>query len=1083
MEDSPLCTSRKARGTAVVVAALAVLAFCSQSLAQAEADALTEAIKLYDEGDYLSAQEALLEIDRAKLSEEQQQKRDEYVNRVQVALIMTEKAVRDLEDADFALAAGESTKARFLLESVLDNTYATAAQREMAQAKLKEIAPKTAPRPAGKPAGTMKPVETRQPSPPAQPAAPTTPQDKPPAAKEPPQSPQPRPMRPSEAPRTMAPPASKPANATAQPSMTDAERARVLSQEGDELVRTGRYGEAARKYEEALALVPGYPAATEGLEQISEHERNIYGSRSMDLAERIRMQDRINWQRTETEFRNAEKNIRQFVADDQYEQAKQWLVTARQVLETGKQYADPVSQYDVLRGELDALETWVANEERRYHEITTEQQRLEIERERARRTEEFETTRQRQVDSLMKQAHQHKKDGDLESAVKVLEQVTRIDPGYDPARWLLDEWEERWMYEKQQSRRAIHRIESQRVLDDVEDSKIPWSDEVRYPKDWLERISRPERDQGNGRRDSLLFSALDDPIRVDFNGDPLNQVIQRFADARDINILVNWADLRNANVDVDAPVYLDLPHEITLRKALTEALDQAGSGRTELGFAVRDGVINVATQAKLDRETYTAVYDITDLLMDIPSFTDSPTTDLAANVERAARAQAQRSTFANKPWATDESDDVEAGYDHRTRDQVDKLIHLIQESVQPDSWVDHGGAYGVIDEINGQLVVTQNSGGQAAVGDLLGKLREKRAIQVAVEARFLTVSSNYLEELGMDVDIVLNQGNAGFDFVPTGLSTNPTVTDPVLGNSLLLPRSFSRLGFTPAVPALGTANTGQGGGALTVPAQPFLNPVFVPPTDGSANNLTPVPITNNVLNFTNPQALQSDVSGSFLGRDIGPAFSLFGSFLDNIQVDFLIRATQADQRTSVLTAPRLVLFNGQRSWVAVTIQRNYVASLTPTVAVAAAAAAPVTGTVSAGAVLDVQATVTADKRYVNMTLRPGVTRLINLERFQVTAGGTAGSTFVQLPELSVQLIQTTVSVPDGGTLLIGGQKLANEIEIEAGVPILSKIPILKRAYNSRTMAKDEQTLLILVKPKIFIQSEQEELAFPSYSQR
>ena len=73
-------------------------------------------------------------------------------------------------------------------------------------------------------------------------------------------------------------------------------------------------------------------------------------------------------------------------------------------------------------------------------------------------------------------------------------------------------------------------------------------------------------------------------------------------------------------------------------------------------------------------------------------------------------------------------------------------------------------------------------------------------------------------------------------------------------------------------------------------------------------------------------------------------------------------------------------------------------------------------------------------------------------------------------------------MPDGGTLLIGGQKLASETEVEAGVPILSKIPILKRLYSSRSMVKDEQTLLMLVKPTIIIQPEQEELAFPSFRQ-
>ena len=76
-------------------------------------------------------------------------------------------------------------------------------------------------------------------------------------------------------------------------------------------------------------------------------------------------------------------------------------------------------------------------------------------------------------------------------------------------------------------------------------------------------------------------------------------------------------------------------------------------------------------------------------------------------------------------------------------------------------------------------------------------------------------------------------------------------------------------------------------------------------------------------------------------------------------------------------------------------------------------------------------------------------------------------------------IRTTVSVPDGGTVLLGGLKQVGEVEIEAGVPILSKIPILKRAFTNSTMVEDTQTLLILLKAKILIQKEAEEEAFPT----
>jgi len=73
-------------------------------------------------------------------------------------------------------------------------------------------------------------------------------------------------------------------------------------------------------------------------------------------------------------------------------------------------------------------------------------------------------------------------------------------------------------------------------------------------------------------------------------------------------------------------------------------------------------------------------------------------------------------------------------------------------------------------------------------------------------------------------------------------------------------------------------------------------------------------------------------------------------------------------------------------------------------------------------------------------------------------------------------VQTRVSIPDGGTLLLGGQKISAEIIKEAGVPILSKIPIIGRMFTNRTKVKDHKILLILVKPTIILQEEREKEA-------
>jgi len=59
---------------------------------------------------------------------------------------------------------------------------------------------------------------------------------------------------------------------------------------------------------------------------------------------------------------------------------------------------------------------------------------------------------------------------------------------------------------------------------------------------------------------------------------------------------------------------------------------------------------------------------------------------------------------------------------------------------------------------------------------------------------------------------------------------------------------------------------------------------------------------------------------------------------------------------------------------------------------------------------------------------------------------------------------------------LGGHKLASEQDKEAGVPILSKIPIIGRLFTNRSSVRDQKILLILVKPTILLQEEAEQEA-------
>ena len=217
-------------------------------------------------------------------------------------------------------------------------------------------------------------------------------------------------------------------------------------------------------------------------------------------------------------------------------------------------------------------------------------------------------------------------------------------------------------------------------------------------------------------------------------------------------------------------------------------------------------------------------------------------------------------------------------------------------------------------------------------------------------------------------------------------------------------------------------------------------------------------------------------------------------FLDDVQVDLLIEATQADRRSVILTAPRITFFNGQRSWVAVTTQTAFVSGLTPITGDSSAAFQPDIATLSDGFVLDVEGVISADRRYVCMTVIFDFAEFLGFRESSAAEfggaaggggiGGGASTNFtgqVELPILQGSRIRTTVCVPDRGTVLLGGLHETEEIEIETGVPILSKIPFINRFFTNRLISKTDKSLMILVRPEIIIQQENEDMLFPGLS--
>jgi len=374
---------------------------------------------------------------------------------------------------------------------------------------------------------------------------------------------------------------------------------------------------------------------------------------------------------------------------------------------------------------------------------------------------------------------------------------------------------------------------------------------------------------------------------------------------------------------------------------------------------------------------------------------------------------------------------AEEGEELRTI-EADRLIELVRQTVDPSSW-DEDPENTIVNN-NGTFVVRQTPENQRKIRQLLADLRKSAGIQVSIESRFVSVENNFLQDIGVDL---------------RGLGDNTGgIGTAGLGSS----RPFDDFGLPGSPTVLGTDNSsgayyniGGGNGDIR----------------GRTQNLFDSALGN-------PSVLTS--SGGF---------SLQYTYLDDTQLEAILRATQKYERVTTVTAPNLLVHNTQRANLQVTNHIAYVKDFDVEIAQASTIADPVVDVVKEGVVLDVRPIVSNDRRFVTLELRPSVATLVRpLRVYRTTLGGGSSVSF-EVPELQKQSLKTTVVMPDGGTLLIGGLKFYEEQDQVSGIPVLKDIPILSFIFSRRGKYTNMRDLIVLLRVKIVIMEELEPNAVTS----
>ena len=420
---------------------------------------------------------------------------------------------------------------------------------------------------------------------------------------------------------------------------------------------------------------------------------------------------------------------------------------------------------------------------------------------------------------------------------------------------------------------------------------------------------------------------------------------------------------------------------------------------------------------------------------------------------------------------------------------------------------------------NLSIVVSQTQEVHEEITDLLEQLRRLQDLQVTIEVRFIRLNDTFFERIGVDFDFNIQTGvqsplnmtaiptqtNTSLSPSSSGITSRPGSGSQTIGLDLTgMPGVAMGSGGTSAGGLSGGGGTGGtggttgggGGGATAGQTQSRPSPSYFS-----------IPFRQNSFGSATVPALPGLPDPATSAANFGFAI------LSDIEAYFLIQAAQGNTRSNVMQAPKVTLFNGQNAFISDSTQRPFVTSVVPVVGDFAAAQQPVITVLSEGTAVNVQAVVSSDRRFVRLTLVPFFSQIGKVEQFQfegtrstkskssdektgLAGDAAAGAglnaslqtqgkssaeqevfsrgTTIQLPEFIFTTVTTTVSVPDGGTVLLGGIKRLREGRNEFGVPILSKIPYINRLFKNVGMGRTTDSLMLMVTPRIIIQEEEED---------
>ena len=235
--------------------------------------------------------------------------------------------------------------------------------------------------------------------------------------------------------------------------------------------------------------------------------------------------------------------------------------------------------------------------------------------------------------------------------------------------------------------------------------------------------------------------------------------------------------------------------------------------------------------------------------------------------------------------------------------------------------------------------------------------------------------------------------------------------------------------------------------------------------------------------YTVPQVIPGLPSTINLGSSAINATNTLLGVINGYNVDLVVSALEQKQGSDLLCAPKVTVISGVTATITVSQQMRYpetwgdvqsnvgTSSSTGSGSSAGVTITPGTPqdftTTDVGVVMTVTPNVEEDGS-INLVLNPKVTEFEGFMEYGGVAVALSAGTIVTVPSgfiqpvFSVREVNTTVTVFDGATVVMGGLVREEVRSVNDQVPILGDIPLIGRLFKSKGESRQKKNLLIFV---------------------